>query len=63
MATAATPAVKSIKRDIPFAWEGRDKKGNRVKGKSRRARRGGAAQPSCAARASPPSRIRKQRSA
>jgi type IV pilus assembly protein PilC len=35
MATAAaTSTVKTIKRDIPFAWEGRDKKGNRVKGKS-----------------------------
>ena len=30
----ATASVKAIKRDIPFAWEGRDKKGNRVKGKS-----------------------------
>ncbi len=30
----ATASVKTIKRDIPFAWEGRDKKGNRVKGKS-----------------------------
>ncbi|MGH8220677.1 MAG: type II secretion system F family protein [Steroidobacteraceae bacterium] len=29
-----TASVKAIKRDIPFAWEGRDKKGNRVKGKS-----------------------------
>src|SRR5215469_10112715 len=33
-AASATQAVKTIKRDIPFAWEGRDKKGNRVKGKS-----------------------------
>src|SRR5688572_32893852 len=33
MAQAAT-AVKAIKRDIPFVWEGLDKKGNRVKGKS-----------------------------
>jgi type IV pilus assembly protein PilC len=31
---AATASVKTIKRDTPFAWEGRDKKGNRVKGKS-----------------------------
>src|SRR5262252_437929 len=31
---AATATVKSIKRDIPFQWEGMDKKGNRVKGKS-----------------------------
>ncbi len=30
----ATATVKSIKRDIPFAWEGRDRKGKRVKGKS-----------------------------
>src|SRR5579863_3263822 len=35
MAQAATTAtVKSIKRDVPFTWEGRDKKGNKVKGKS-----------------------------
>jgi type IV pilus assembly protein PilC len=33
MAQAAT-AVKAIKRDIPFAWEGRDKRGARIKGKS-----------------------------
>lgn len=33
MAQAAT-AVKAIKRDTPFTWEGMDKKGNRVKGKS-----------------------------
>ncbi len=31
---AATTAVKTIKRDVPFAWEGKDKRGNRVKGKS-----------------------------
>jgi len=31
---AATATVKTIKRDTPFSWEGRDKKGNRVKGKS-----------------------------
>jgi type IV pilus assembly protein PilC len=30
----ATQSVKAIKRDVPYAWEGRDKKGNRVKGKS-----------------------------
>src|SRR6201996_1083505 len=35
MAPAATSTVKTIKRDIPFAWEGKDKRGNRVKGKSR----------------------------
>ncbi len=34
MAPAATATVKAIKRDIPFAWEGKDKRGNRVKGKS-----------------------------
>jgi len=34
MAPAATTSVKTIKRDIPFAWEGKDKRGNRVKGKS-----------------------------
>ncbi|HUK01531.1 MAG TPA: type II secretion system F family protein [Steroidobacteraceae bacterium] len=35
MATAAaTASVKGIKRDIPYNWEGRDKKGKRVKGKS-----------------------------
>jgi type IV pilus assembly protein PilC len=34
MAPAATTAVKAIKRDIPFSWEGKDKRGNRVKGKS-----------------------------
>src|ERR1041384_5027652 len=34
MAPAATATVKSIKRDVPCQWEGMDKKGNRVKGKS-----------------------------
>jgi type IV pilus assembly protein PilC len=34
MAPAATTTVKAIKRDIPFNWEGKDKRGNRVKGKS-----------------------------
>ncbi|HEY2809349.1 MAG TPA: type II secretion system F family protein [Steroidobacteraceae bacterium] len=35
MATAAaTTSVKALKRDIPFAWEGRDKRGARIKGKS-----------------------------
>lgn len=34
MAPAATATVKTIRRDIPFAWEGRDKRGNRIKGKS-----------------------------
>jgi type IV pilus assembly protein PilC len=30
----ATATGKTIKRDIAFSWEGRDRKGNRVKGKS-----------------------------
>jgi type IV pilus assembly protein PilC len=35
MATAAaTTSVRALKRDIPFAWEGRDKRGARIKGKS-----------------------------
>jgi type IV pilus assembly protein PilC len=60
MAPAATATVKTIKRDIPFAWEGKDKKGARIKGKSlapdeqtlrAELRRQGVA----------PSRIRKQR--
>src|SRR6185312_10055186 len=34
MAPAAAATVKAIKRDIPFAWEGRDKRGARIKGKS-----------------------------
>ena len=35
MATAAaTSTVRALKRDIPFAWEGRDKRGARIKGKS-----------------------------
>ena len=34
MPPAATSSVKAIKRDVPFAWEGKDKRGNRVKGKS-----------------------------
>lgn len=33
-ATSATSSVRTIKRDIPFAWTGMDKKGNRVKGRS-----------------------------
>jgi type IV pilus assembly protein PilC len=31
---ATTTTVRTIKRDVPFAWEGRDKRGTRVKGKS-----------------------------
>jgi type IV pilus assembly protein PilC len=34
MAQAATTTVRTIKRDVPFAWEGRDKRGSRVKGTS-----------------------------
>ncbi len=34
MATPATAASKGIKVDTAFNWEGRDRKGNRVKGKS-----------------------------
>src|SRR5690242_21926016 len=34
MAPAATATVKTLKRDIPFTWEGKDKRGARVKGKS-----------------------------
>src|SRR5690349_12666760 len=33
MAQAAT-TVRGLKRDVPFQWEGRDKRGTRVKGKS-----------------------------
>jgi type IV pilus assembly protein PilC len=32
--TARTTTTRTVKRDVPFAWEGRDKRGNRVKGKS-----------------------------
>src|SRR3984885_15247059 len=60
MSPAATATVKAIRRDVPFAWEGRDKRGARIKGKSlapdeqtlrAELRRQGVA----------PSRIRKQR--
>src|SRR5215471_1301610 len=34
MAQAATQSVRAVRRDIPFAWEGRDKRGSRVKGRS-----------------------------
>ena len=33
-ATSATATVKALKRDTPYVWEGRDKKGNKVKGRS-----------------------------
>jgi type IV pilus assembly protein PilC len=60
MAPAATSTLRAVKRDTPFAWEGKDKRGARVKGKSlapdeqtlrAELRRQGVA----------PSRIRKQR--
>jgi type IV pilus assembly protein PilC len=31
---AATQSVRAVKRDIPYAWEGRDKRGARIKGRS-----------------------------
>ncbi|HYX73347.1 MAG TPA: type II secretion system F family protein [Steroidobacteraceae bacterium] len=34
MASAAAATGKSVKREIPFAWEGRDKRGARIKGRS-----------------------------
>jgi type IV pilus assembly protein PilC len=34
MAPAATATVKAVKREVPFAWEGRDKRGARIKGRS-----------------------------
>jgi len=34
MAPAATATIRTIKKDIPFTWEGMDKKGQRVKGRS-----------------------------
>ena len=58
----ATTTAKAIRRDVPFSWEGRDKKGKRVKGKS-------VAPDESALRAElrrqgiAPSRIRKQSSA
>jgi len=60
MAPAATATVRAVKRDVSFTWEGRDKRGARIKGKSlapdeqtlrAELRRQGVA----------PSRIRKQR--
>src|ERR1700741_4499811 len=33
-AAAATATVRTIKRDVPFPWEGRDKRGARIKGRS-----------------------------
>src|SRR6201984_915358 len=34
MAPAATVTVKAVKREVPFMWEGRDKRGARIKGRS-----------------------------
>src|SRR5215475_5138580 len=34
MAQAAVSAVKGVKRDIAYRWEGRDKRGTRIKGRS-----------------------------
>jgi len=60
MAQAAT-ALKAPKRDTPFTWEGMDKKGNRIKGKSlasdERALRADLRRQGIA-----PSRVKKQRS-
>jgi type IV pilus assembly protein PilC len=33
-AAAATGVVRTVKRDVAFAWEGRDKRGARIKGRS-----------------------------
>ncbi|HXY76494.1 MAG TPA: type II secretion system F family protein [Steroidobacteraceae bacterium] len=33
-AAAPTSAVRTVRRDISFSWEGRDKRGQRIKGKS-----------------------------
>src|SRR5215470_16074673 len=33
-AAASTQSVRTIKRDVPFMWEGRDKRGARIKGRS-----------------------------
>jgi type IV pilus assembly protein PilC len=30
----STTAIRSIKRDTPFVWEGKDKRGNKIKGKT-----------------------------
>jgi type IV pilus assembly protein PilC len=59
MAPAATATVKTLKRDLSFAWEGRDKRGNRVKGKSL-APDEGALRSELRRQGIAPSRIRKQ---
>src|ERR1700740_2245516 len=59
-AAAATATVRTIKRDVPFAWEGRDKRGARIKGKSL-APAEAALRPDLRRQGIAPSRIRKQR--
>jgi type IV pilus assembly protein PilC len=59
-AATATATVKAIKRDVPFAWEGRDKRGQRVKGRSL-APDEGALRADLRRQGIAPSRIRKQR--
>jgi type IV pilus assembly protein PilC len=59
MAPAVTATVRSLKRDLSFAWEGRDKRGNRVKGKSL-APDEGALRSELRRQGIAPSRIRKQ---
>ena len=34
MASGNTAVVRTIKKDVAFQWEGMDKKGQRLKGKS-----------------------------
>src|SRR5215469_4203270 len=57
---AATATVRTIKRDVPFAWEGRDKRGARIKGRSL-APDEGALRAELRRQGIAPSRIRKQR--
>src|SRR3979490_1694781 len=59
MAPAATATVRAIKRDVPFSWEGKDKRGTRVKGKSL-ARDEAALRADLRRQGIAPSRIRKQ---
>jgi type IV pilus assembly protein PilC len=59
-AAAATATVKTIKRDVAFAWEGRDKRGQRVKGRSL-APDEGALRADLRRQGIAPSRVRKQR--
>ena len=59
-AATATATVKAIKRDVPFAWEGRDKRGQRIKGRSL-APDEGALRAELRRQGIAPSRVRKQR--